>query len=97
MKKKDFQSIADRLAKQCLWDRAAYVGEWNNFAVYRSQLDGDGLQCIGFPDYFLFDAGGDEGEVMIDILGDLASGQFLTCCGETHDVGKHDGGELAGL
>lgn len=55
---KDFQSIADRLAKQCLWDKAAYVGEWNNFAVYRSQLDGDGLQCIGFPYYFLFDVGG---------------------------------------
>jgi hypothetical protein len=58
MKKKDFQSIADRLAKQRLWDRAAYVGEWNNFAVYRSKLDGDGLRCIGFPYYFLFDVGG---------------------------------------
>jgi transcriptional regulator GlxA family with amidase domain len=51
----------------------------------------------GIPDKFvygaafLFDAGGDEGEVVIDVLGDLASGQFLACCGETHDVGKHDG------
>ncbi len=51
----------------------------------------------GIPDKFvdgaafLFDAGGDEGEMVIDVLGDLASGQFLACCGETHDVGKHDG------
>ena len=40
---------------------------------------------------FLFDAGGDEGEVVIDVLGDLARGQLLACRGETHDVGKHDG------
>ena len=26
---------------------------------------------------FLFDAGGDEGKVVVDVLGDLASGQFL--------------------
>ena len=56
----------------------------------------------GIPDKFvdgaafLFDAGGDEGEMVIDVLGDLARGQLLACCGEAHDVGKHDG-ELAVL
>jgi hypothetical protein len=39
----------------------------------------------------LFDAGGDEREVLFDEVGDLGGGHFFAYRCEAHDVGEHDG------
>jgi hypothetical protein len=58
MNKNKYQAEADRIAREHLYDRADFVGEWESYTVYISSMDGDVVHIIGFPYFFLFDAAG---------------------------------------
>ena len=45
--KEESQILADRMAKDSVYDRTEYVGEWNGFDVFDPVFDDDEPHYIG--------------------------------------------------
>jgi hypothetical protein len=53
MENKHILKRAVAMAQESIYDNAAYLGDWNEYAVYEPTFNDDEVHYIGIPQYIL--------------------------------------------